>query len=273
MVGGFDRGTGGLDEEGLIGPVHVWALAEGLANTMHKRNRILGILGAGVLTLGVVGIALAVELKDAHEGITVGWDENGDPFAEDANGDPFPVNPAECQGFGVEEGEIVFHFVQSGEGFTPNDGGAAANLLDVDFEDEADQSGIQADSVHSNNVDWFASVSPADGEVILVTANSNIDGGELRLSHICVGEAPGEEATPTPVPPTDTPAPPTDTPPPSFEQSQAADTDAPTEPNTATVGANGTSAPADSAWLLVVALGVLLSSIVVLTPARARTRR
>jgi hypothetical protein len=60
---------------------------------------------------------------------------------------------------------------------------------------------------------------------------------------------------------------------PSFEQDQEAVTDAPSEPNTATFGGNDISGPADSAWLLVVALGVLLSSIVVLTPARARTRR
>jgi hypothetical protein len=51
-------------------------------------------------------------------------------------------------------------------------------------------------------------------------------------------------------------------------------TDAPpSEPNTATVGTNGTSAPADGAWLLVIALGVLLASIVVLTPAKAGARR
>jgi hypothetical protein len=59
----------------------------------------------------------------------------------------------------------------------------------------------------------------------------------------------------------------------NFTQSQAADTDAPSEPNTATIGGNGTSAPADGAWLLVVALGVLLASMVVLTPAPARRRK
>lgn len=73
---------------------------------------------------------------------------------------------------------------------------------------------------------------------------------------------------------------------PSFEASVGAETDAPsadpsffgsvgdlTEPPTDTLGERGASAPADSAWLLVVALGVLLASIVVLTPARAKSRR
>lgn len=62
-------------------------------------------------------------------------------------------------------------------------------------------------------------------------------------------------------------------PPPSFVQSQEGLTDAPSEPNTATLGGNRSSGPADGAWLLVVALGVLLASIVVLTPAPARRRK
>jgi hypothetical protein len=62
--------------------------------------------------------------------------------------------------------------------------------------------------------------------------------------------------------------------PPSFEASEEAETDAPTEPPTdALGGTEGTSGPADGAWLLVVALGVLLGSIVVLTPARAKSQR
>lgn len=60
---------------------------------------------------------------------------------------------------------------------------------------------------------------------------------------------------------------------PSFEQSQEGATDVPSEPNTASIGTGGPAAPADSAWLLVVALGVLLASVVVLTPARAKSRR
>ncbi|MEO8273334.1 MAG: hypothetical protein ABI620_04645 [Chloroflexota bacterium] len=59
----------------------------------------------------------------------------------------------------------------------------------------------------------------------------------------------------------------------TFTSDTGGETDAPTLPNTATVGTNGTGAPADGAWLLVIALGVLLASIVVLTPAKAGTRR
>jgi len=44
-------------------------------------------------------------------------------------------------------------------------------------------------------------------------------------------------------------------------------------PNTATIGGSGTSSPSDSSWLLVAALGVLLASVVVMTPVRVKTRR
>jgi uncharacterized repeat protein (TIGR01451 family) len=45
-----------------------------------------------------------------------------------------------------------------------------------------------------------------------------------------------------------------------------------TQPPTDTLGSSG-SGPSDSAWLLVVGLGVLLASVVVLTPARVKSRR
>jgi uncharacterized repeat protein (TIGR01451 family) len=50
------------------------------------------------------------------------------------------------------------------------------------------------------------------------------------------------------------------------------DTAAPTQPPTNGLASNS-SGPSDGAWLLVVGLGVLLASIVVLTPARAKGRR
>lgn len=50
-------------------------------------------------------------------------------------------------------------------------------------------------------------------------------------------------------------------------QSVAGDTEEPSEPETAT-SAVGTSAPDSASWLLVVALGVLLGAVMLLTPTR-----
>jgi hypothetical protein len=140
----------------------------------------------------------------------------------------------------------------------------------------------------------FANAS--EGETVWADTNGNnvFDEGDQAISHIIfcneVDETPppsfeqsqeGETDAPTgtPIvtaPPTDAPTDtPTDTPTdvPSFFQSQEGQTDAPSEPDTATITTGGPASPADSAWLLVVALGVLLASVVVLTPARAKSRR
>jgi hypothetical protein len=97
-------------------------------------------------------------------------------------------------------------------------------------------------------------------------APDNASGGPAGLSHavFCTGPSTPEAS-------------------PSFEQSQADTTDAPSFeqsqadvtqcPCDTTPGLANTSHPADGAWLLVVALGVLLASVVVLTPARAKNRR
>jgi len=59
----------------------------------------------------------------------------------------------------------------------------------------------------------------------------------------------------------------------SFSQSQQAATDVPTEPNTAAIETGGPSNPGGSVWMLILALGVLLGSVVILTPAPSKTKR
>ena len=62
----------------------------------------------------------------------------------------------------------------------------------------------------------------------------------------------------------------------AFDQGQEAVTDPGSQPslaNTATLSGTNTAAPSDTAWLLLVALGVLLASIAGLNPARAKSRR
>ena len=59
----------------------------------------------------------------------------------------------------------------------------------------------------------------------------------------------------------------------SFSQSQGGETDVPTQPNTAAIETSGPSNPGSSVWMLIVALGVLLGSVVILTPAPSKTKR
>lgn len=250
---------------------------------MNKRSRIWALLGASVLTLGVVSVALAVDLKTPHQGITITWDSEGNPSAEDASGDPFPINGEECEDE-LDEGQVAIHFVQS-----PTE--ADSGTLDVDFDGAADVSGLASSGGQGSQVDWDVLVDATADEVVIVNATSSISDGELKISHICVGDNPPDESAPPSFeqsqegetdPPTEEPTEEpsfeqsqegeTDAPSdePSFEQSQGGETDAPSEPDTSAIGSGGTSNPADSAWLLVVALGVLLASVVVLTPARAK---
>ena len=260
------------------------------------RSKLWAILGASVLTLSVVTVALAIELKEAHRGITITWDANGAAIVEGFDADK--VGGEECDGLDLAPGEIVFHFVQSP---TTSDSGT----LDVDFTGAADVDDLPSSGGQGMQVDWDVNVTATDDTVILVTANSSIADGELRVSHICVGEEVEESAPPSfeqsqvvetdepsepviteapsepviteaPSEPviTEAPSEPVVTEEPSFFQSEEAETDAPSEPDTATIGGSkNIGSPADGAWLLVVALGVLLASIVVLTPARAKAPR
>ncbi len=244
---------------------------------MGNRNRIWAIVGAGIMTLGIATVAFADTLQVSDQGIVAGWD-SGTPFAEDAEGDPLTINPEECADLDVDEGEIVFRFTQSGggqNGVTPNGGGAAGNLLDVNLNaGDIMIDDVQAGHVANNNVWWLVSVTPSGDEVVVTSATSNVTGGTLHVADICIGAA-GQVETQAPSDaPTDavTQAPSSGvTQAPSFEQSQEGEVE-PTEPDTSTLGGD-VGGPGDAAWLLVVALGVLLATIVVLTPARAGSRR
>ena len=258
---------------------------------MNKRSRVWAILAAGILTLGVAGIALAEDLLDGQVGITL-----SEKFDEEACAD-FPLE--------IGEGQVGLHFV-----LTQPESDEA--LLDANFSNPVSSINDVPDADSPAASLHFYAVITGTGATVLEGASTDIDGGNLVLSHACAN---GEEETPPPsfeesqegetdapsdVPseaPSDAPSDvPSDVPSeapsdepsfeqsqegetdapsdvPSFEQSQEGETDAPTEPNTAAIGGNGTSAPADGAWLLVVALGVLLASIVVLSPARAKGTR
>jgi hypothetical protein len=194
----------------------------------NKRSTIGAIFAALLLMMGVAGTALAEVLIDDHQAIFAGWDGDGEPFARDKFDDPFPINQPRCDDIDVAPNEIVFVFVQSGQGTTPNPGGTDANLLDVDLNDgEIFLTDVEASTVGAASVEWVVPVDPPGDELELVSSNSDVDGGELVVQAIC------------------------------FFQ----------DPDTATAGA-ATVPPDDAIWALVLALGVLLASVVLGSPRR-----
>jgi hypothetical protein len=234
---------------------------------MNKRKRIAALAGAGAMVLALAGTALAADAVPVGHYASQGGDQsNTGAFWVAYLNDNFDAGLSEGDCDTKLEGDDLAA-VNNGDGSA--DLGAAYGWVIVK---QASSATVDFDNT------IFMDVA-ADETVYADTNGNNVhdEGDSQGISHIIVCEA-GEEET---APPTEAPSAspfqsveaetdaPTETP----FQSVEGDTDAPTEPNTATVGGNGTGAPGDGAWLLVVALGVLLASIVVLTPARAKAPR
>ena len=231
---------------------------------MDTRKKLLSLIAAGALAMLAVGTTLATGASD--QGVVPTEVDGNITLAGGGNNDKADCDAAD----GIETGNtggsdttdngVTVTWTYDGTtkefGFT-----ATGGLVTIAYVKGSD-------SYNVYDYTGFAGGGVASDGGMFAPDNES---GPAGLSHAVFCTTPVEATEPpvTEPPVTEPPV----TAPPSFEQSQAADTDAPTEPNTATLGGNGTSAPADGAWLLVVALGVLLSSIVVLTPARARTRR
>jgi hypothetical protein len=206
---------------------------------MNKRSKLAALLGAGLLTFGIAGIALANDLGTDHPSqvAPTTLQEN-----IDVNGVGELCDDFVDLGIMPGAGEVGLHFIlTSPEAASGNISGSV----------DGTAFGPVANTVHGQGggaLQWYVVVD-GDGDSVIDSATTDVNGGQLTLSHICFGS----EATPPP------------------GGGGEGDTD---QPPTDALGApSGTSGPTDTAWLLVVALGVLLASIVVLTPARAKSRR
>ncbi|HET7181741.1 MAG TPA: hypothetical protein VFI15_05860 [Candidatus Limnocylindrales bacterium] len=219
---------------------------------MNKRSKLLALLGATVLSVGVVGVAFANTLSVDKPNMVapktlsqIGVKTDCTDFTGD---------------FAVGEGEVGIHFILTQP--ESNSGTISGSVDGVAFGPVAGIFHGESD----NGAMHFYVIVPGDADSVINDAVTDVDGGELTVSHLCFGET--EQSAPPSEVPSEAPSAT-----PTFELETAGITDAPSEPSTDTFDTNGTSGPADGAWLLVVALGVLLASIVVLTPARAKGRR
>jgi hypothetical protein len=233
-------------------------------NAYYKK--LAALLAAGVLVIGAVGAASAASVEPVeHEGnITIEGGGNNDQVACDAD---------DAVLFGAEEGgtkttvngveiTVTYNTDPADKGF---DFEAEGGLVTI----------VYVKGSSSYNEYNYGSPGVASDTDLYAPDNAS---GPAGTSHVIFCTEVVVVTEPPTAPPTETPFQsvedvtdaPTETPFQSVEDV----TDEPSEPDTATIGTpKNVGSPADGAWLLVVALGVLLASIVVLTPARANAPR
>jgi hypothetical protein len=186
---------------------------------MKNRSKFAALLGAGLLTFAVAGVAFAdTTLHNGGAALST-YDQDCSDFTGD---------------LAVGEGQVGIHFILTSP--ASDSGNLSGHVDNTAFGPIAN-----ADKP-SNTLHWYLVVD-GDGSSVVNDAVADVDGGQLNVSHVCIGAPGGGGGGATDQPPTDA------------------------------LGTAGQSGPNDTAWLLVVGLGVLLASIVVLTPARAKSKR
>ena len=219
---------------------------------MNKRSKIWATVAAGVLTLGIAGVALATDLNSGQAGDALST------FDQDCTGFPLEVGP----------GEIGVHFILEGT-TTVNTGTLEATFSTDSF------SGLVYTKQSGPVLHWYAVIT-GDGDTTITSASTDAVGDNLNLSHVCAGESSSsttsfsssEESSTTSVSSSSESSSTT-----SFSSSQESTTTSVTQPPSDTIGDSGSGNQATGMWLLVAALGVLLGSLVVVAPARAKTKR
>jgi hypothetical protein len=211
-----------------------------------NRSKLLALVGAGVLSMGVVGVALATDLNPGQVGIKLSEKAADAEVCAD-----FPLE--------IGAGEIGVHFVLTG---ASADSGKLTASFSTDSFADLDSSKSAGGTVH-----WYAVIT-GDGDTTLDSASTDIDGNLLVLSHSCAGETTTTTTTT------------------SFESSEESTTDSQssstsftdsvsdstTQPPTDTIGNTGSGQQSSGLWLLLAVLGVLAGSVIVLAPSKASTK-
>jgi hypothetical protein len=220
-----------------------------------KRNKILALIGAGVLSMGVVGVALATELQENQAGQTIGDILEGQEVCDDF--DELDIE--------IGDGEIGLHFILTQP---ESDSGTIDVVTSTGSANDVPNTPKGAGALH------FYVVVTGDMDSILVSAETDVTGDNLVLSHACAGD----ETTTTTTTTTTT----------SFSSSEESTTDTETtttafssseqstskvtQPPTDTIGANGSGQQSSGLWMLLAALGVLAGSVIVLAPSKAKSK-
>jgi hypothetical protein len=222
---------------------------------MDKRRRLGALIGAGLLTVAAASTAFA-----AAPTFTISVTKTADPTAVPVGGADvdFTVN-VENTGTGD------FHtlgLVDSLSGCSlagpTGDTGSDGILSSGEtWTYTCTVTGVTPDTTNTVTVHACHNSSPSCTQANQTTSGQGQVTVGTAEATVAPTEAPSE--APTGAPATDTPAP---------TGAGAGDTNVPSEPPTDTIVPGG-SAPTDSAWFLVAALGVFLGSLAVLRPSRA----
>jgi hypothetical protein len=241
---------------------------------MNYRKQLAAAMSAGALVLGMLGMSAGAVLATNQ----VAWDGNrgtdgngnvSDNRCNQSNNVPYlywVFNPGGNDS--VESASITF-------------GGTGAGTFAME---QVSDNGTWK----LTDGDWFDLV----GLTAVVTFTGELGNGNavVTISHGCPGQSTTTTTTTTAATTTTTAATTTTTAATttttqetssttagtttttSFTQTQSGITDVPTQPNTAAIGTGGPSNPGNGTWMLLLALGLLLGSVVILTPAKAKNR-
>jgi hypothetical protein len=215
-----------------------------------KRNKILALIGAGVLSMGVVGVALAEELQENQAGQTIGAILEGQQVCDDFDE----------LGIEIGDGEIGLHFI-----LTQPSGDSAT----IDVETSTGSASDVPNTPKGAGALLFYVVVTGDMDSVLVSAETSIDGGNLVLSHACAGEETTTTTT-TEFTSSEQSTTDTETTTTNFTSSEQSTTN--TQPQTDTIGATGSGQQSSGLWMLLAALGVLAGSVIVLAPSKAKSK-
>ena len=217
---------------------------------MKTRSKLAALLGAGLLSAAAISAAFAATGPSdqgvtpvLHDSANITADGNGNSDGADcATDDAIETGDSSGEGTSVNGVTVTWTYDGTTKAFSFT---ASGGLVTIAY--------VKGGNGYNeyNYVDALGAGVASDGNMF---APDNGSDGPAGLSHavFCTGPGGGE---------------------PSFNDTGEPATDVPSEPNTATIGSDGTSGPSDSSWLLVAAVGVLLASVVVMTPARAKNRR
>jgi len=175
------------------------------------------------------------------------WTGDGDNVQISVDGEVVDGDP---------QGQGSFHFVTTWHDLASLTAGDGGNVF-VTYDGAIDENAVVTLS-HGCEGETTTTTSSSSSETTTSeSTTSETTTSESTTSETTTSETTSETTTTTT----------------SFSQSQGGETDVPTQPNTAAIETGGPSNPGSSVWMLMVALGLLLGSVVILTPAPSKTKR